>query len=294
MLSIIVIPSISLWTSTCSWEASERILGLWCWWSGQESRLERGAKLELSMVLILLAAWSAASWALVLNLVASHFAFTLIGTPSTLVKPLIFWLHCMLDLLSSLLGWPHFLLLCLILLMPGMFRGHIVLLWFLPNALGFLSWSRNNPVLLWTMKMFSVFKNLNEHLKKAFWLFDSYGLKAALIKIIMGMETGHFYYKLLSSRVEFLIKSHKISFATGIFRVLFQDMKKNISSNLKKNMMNLELINFSIILHDKGLLFQFQIKIKGSSSAPGKCWLFCLIKKHLNMMNGIKGWNEVS
>lgn len=110
MLFIIVIPSISLWTSTCSWEGSERILGLWCWRSGQESRLEREAKLELSMVLILLAAWSAASWPLVLNLVANHFAFTLIGTPSTLVKPLIFWLQ--------LYAWPPQLLTWLTTLSP--------------------------------------------------------------------------------------------------------------------------------------------------------------------------------
>lgn len=36
----------------------------------------------------------------------------------------------------------------------------------------------------------------------------------------MESETGHFYYKLLSSRAEFFIKSQKISFETSISRVL--------------------------------------------------------------------------
>lgn len=67
----------------------------------------------------------------------------------------------------------------------------------------------------------------------------------------METGTGHFYYKLLSSRVEFLIKIHKISFETSIIRVLFHRCEGKMSAQTLKNVRNLELINFSIILHDK-------------------------------------------
>lgn len=71
----------SLWTSTCSWEASERILRL-CWLVVRlRQQVERRAQLELSVLLTPLSALSPFSGALLLNLAASHSAFILDQDP---------------------------------------------------------------------------------------------------------------------------------------------------------------------------------------------------------------------
>lgn len=96
--------------------------------------------------------------------------------------------------------------------------------------------------------MSSVFSNLNELLKKAFWLFDCWGLKAALSIIIMEAKTGHFC-SLLSSKAEHWLQSHKM-FSASISRVLFLTCVKKLSAQTLKNVMDLNLIKFSLI-HEK-------------------------------------------